>query len=61
MGDHGRTDPARLGRPPDLGGLPEEAEAAIHALLPRADHTMLTELAVPQRRRASLTASSQDR
>jgi hypothetical protein len=39
---------------PDLGGLPEEAEAAIHALLPRADHTMLTELAVAQRRRASL-------
>ena len=39
---------------PDLGGLPEEAETAIHALLPRADRTALTELAVAQRRRASL-------
>jgi predicted transcriptional regulator of viral defense system len=39
---------------PDLGGLPEEAETAIHALLPRADRTLLTELAAAQRRRATL-------
>jgi hypothetical protein len=46
---------------PDLGGLPEEAETAIHALLPRADHTALTELAVAQRRRASLDRVLRDR
>jgi hypothetical protein len=39
---------------PGLGDLPDEAQAAINALLPRADHTMLTELAVAQRRRATL-------
>ncbi|HEV8558553.1 MAG TPA: type IV toxin-antitoxin system AbiEi family antitoxin [Actinophytocola sp.] len=46
---------------PHLGGLPDEAEAAIHALLPRTDHTTLTELAVAQRRRASLDRVLQDR
>lgn len=39
---------------PALGGLPEEAEAAAHALLPRTDRQALRELAVAQRRRATL-------
>jgi hypothetical protein len=39
---------------PDLGGLSHEAETAVHALIPRADHTNLTELATAQRRRATL-------
>lgn len=39
---------------PDLGGLSDEAGAAVHALLPRADHTILRELATAQRRRATL-------
>lgn len=40
---------------PDLGGLTAEAEAAIHALKPRADKETLHELATAQRRRATLT------
>jgi hypothetical protein len=39
---------------PGLGGLPEEASAAVRALLPRTDRTMLEELALTQRRRATL-------
>jgi predicted transcriptional regulator of viral defense system len=39
---------------PDLGGMPDEAEAAVHALLPRADRAVLAELAGAQRRRATL-------
>lgn len=39
---------------PDLGGLVDEAETAIHALLPRADRPILRELATAQRRRATL-------
>jgi predicted transcriptional regulator of viral defense system len=39
---------------PELGGLPAEAEAAIHALIPRADHAVLRDLAIAQRRRATL-------
>lgn len=40
---------------PALGGLPDEARAAIRALLPRADHDLLDDLAAAQRRRATLT------
>jgi predicted transcriptional regulator of viral defense system len=40
---------------PDLGGLRDEAEAAIHALVPRADRETLRDLATAQRRRATLT------
>lgn len=39
---------------PDLGGLPAEARAALPALLARADRDLLAELAVTQRRRATL-------
>ncbi|MGW1680576.1 type IV toxin-antitoxin system AbiEi family antitoxin [Saccharopolyspora sp. NPDC002376] len=39
---------------PELGGLPEEAHAAVQGLLPRADHDLLHELATKQRRRATL-------
>jgi hypothetical protein len=39
---------------PDLGGLPDEAQAGIRALLPRADRAVLQELAAAQRRRATL-------
>lgn len=39
---------------PDVGDLADEAETATHALLPRADHTVLRELATAQRRRAAL-------
>jgi hypothetical protein len=39
---------------PDLGGLADEAETAVHGLLPRADHVILRELATAQRRRATL-------
>jgi hypothetical protein len=43
-----------LGARTDLGDLPDEAEAAIHALIPRADKAILGELAMAQRRRATL-------
>lgn len=39
---------------PTLGGLPDEARAAVHALLPRADQDLLTDLAIAQRRLATL-------
>ncbi|WP_207630908.1 MULTISPECIES: type IV toxin-antitoxin system AbiEi family antitoxin [unclassified Actinopolyspora] len=39
---------------PDLGGLPDQARTAAHALLSRCDHQLLDELAVGQRRQASL-------
>ncbi|SFT53034.1 Transcriptional regulator, AbiEi antitoxin, Type IV TA system [Actinopolyspora lacussalsi subsp. righensis] len=39
---------------PDLGGLPEQARAAAHDLLDRCDRRLLDELAVGQRRQASL-------
>ncbi|WP_460725835.1 hypothetical protein [Nocardia heshunensis] len=39
---------------PDLGGLPDEAHGATHALLPRADHALLADLATKQRRKATL-------
>ena len=39
---------------PDLGGLPDEAHAAVQALIPRADPETLRELAESQRRRALL-------
>ena len=39
---------------PELGGLADEAETAIHALTPRADQDILRELATAQRRRATL-------
>jgi hypothetical protein len=39
---------------PGLGGMPDEARAAIDALLPRADQAVLDELASTQRRRATL-------
>lgn len=39
---------------PGLGGMPEEADAAIDALLPRADRAVLENLAGRQRRRATL-------
>lgn len=39
---------------PGLGGAPDEAEAAVLGLLPRADHELLEELAAGQRRRAAL-------
>jgi predicted transcriptional regulator of viral defense system len=39
---------------PDLGGMPDETDAAVHALLPRADRAVLAELAGAQRRRATL-------
>lgn len=39
---------------PDLGGLPDEARAAVQALLPRADREILRELATTQRRRPTL-------
>lgn len=40
---------------PQLGDLPDEAHAAVQALLPRANHDLLAELAATQRRRATLT------
>lgn len=43
-----------LGARPNLGGMPHEAIAAVQALLPRADHAVLEELAGVQRRRATL-------
>lgn len=43
-----------LGARPNLGGMPDEAAAAVQALLPRADHALLAELARTQRRRATL-------
>lgn len=39
---------------PDLGGVPDAAEEAITALLPRADDGVLRELATSQRRRRAL-------
>lgn len=39
---------------PQLGGLPQEAEEAARALLLRADRELLGDLAVAQRRRATL-------
>ncbi|MGW4242119.1 type IV toxin-antitoxin system AbiEi family antitoxin domain-containing protein [Nocardia sp. NPDC004722] len=39
---------------PDLGELPAEAATAVRALLPRADHALLTDLAGRQRRKATL-------
>lgn len=39
---------------PELGGLPREAHESIRLLLPRADCEVLDELAVAQRRRATL-------
>jgi len=39
---------------PELGGLTAEAHVSIHALLPRADRSILEELATAQRRRATL-------
>lgn len=39
---------------PTLGGLPDAARDAVHALLPRADRDLLTDLAIAQRRQASL-------
>lgn len=39
---------------PNLGGLPDEAHAAMHALLARADHEILRDLAAAQRRTATL-------
>lgn len=39
---------------PDLGDLPSEAKNAIDALLPRADHDLLADLAAAQRRKATL-------
>ncbi|MPY98018.1 MAG: hypothetical protein GEU97_08455 [Actinophytocola sp.] len=45
---------------PALGGLPDETEAAIHALLPRADDNLLDELATAQRRKAALARLLKD-
>ncbi|WP_232052217.1 type IV toxin-antitoxin system AbiEi family antitoxin domain-containing protein [Nocardia cyriacigeorgica] len=39
---------------PELGGLPDEAWSAAHALLPRADRGLLTQLAAEQRRTSAL-------
>jgi len=39
---------------PSLGGLTDEAEAAVQALIPRADREFLRDLATVQRRRATL-------
>lgn len=39
---------------PDLGNLPDQARTAAHALLARCDRPLLEELAVGQRRQASL-------
>lgn len=39
---------------PKLGGLPTESHEAIRALLPRANHGLLHELATAQRRRRTL-------
>lgn len=39
---------------PSLGELPDEAQAALRALLPRADRTLVATLAEQQRRRAPL-------
>jgi len=39
---------------PALGGAPEEAKAAVRALLPRADRELLDDLAAGQRRGATL-------
>lgn len=39
---------------PDLGGLPDQARSAAHDLLARCDGQLLDELAVGQRRQASL-------
>ena len=41
---------------PDLGGAPDAAGEAITALIPRADVSLLQELAVRQRRRSALDA-----
>lgn len=43
-----------LAHRPELGGVPDEARAAARDLLPRCDPALLDELAVRQRRRASL-------
>lgn len=40
---------------PTLGGLPDQAHSAAHALLARCDQDLLDELATTQRRRASLS------
>jgi predicted transcriptional regulator of viral defense system len=42
-----------LARRPDLGGMPDEARAAVRALLPRADRDTLDRLAADQRLRAA--------
>lgn len=39
---------------PELGGAPDEAHGALRALLPRADRTILKELAAGQRRETAL-------
>jgi hypothetical protein len=39
---------------PGIGGLPDEAAGAIHALLPRADRELLSDLAIQQRRKGAL-------
>jgi transcriptional regulator with AbiEi antitoxin domain of type IV toxin-antitoxin system len=39
---------------PDQGGLPDAAAEAVAALLPRADRSLLTDLATAQRRRPTL-------
>jgi len=39
---------------PNLGGVPEAAQEAIAALIPRADLDLLRPLAVAQRRRRAL-------
>lgn len=41
---------------PDLGGVPDAAEEAITALIPRVDINLVTQLATTQRRRRALDA-----
>lgn len=43
-----------LAHRPELGGVPDEARAAVRVMLPRCDPGLLDELAARQRRRASL-------
>jgi hypothetical protein len=43
-----------LARRPELGGMPDEARSAIRVLLPRADRTVLDQLADDQRLRSAL-------
>ena len=46
---------------PGLGDLPDEAHAAVRALLPRTDRAVLEKLALTQRRRATLDRVLSDR